>query len=138
TSDGGVLANSTFGRSLLDRTLGLPQDALLPEAEHLGPQPHVFIADEAFPLRHNLMRPFPGFNHSGRRRVFNFRLSHAIVENTLVFSVPMAYVRGVVGSALQMGACGGYRVLHNFFEEDSRRQPGLLFHTMRTVLAYRQ
>ncbi|KAA8590736.1 hypothetical protein FQN60_001679, partial [Etheostoma spectabile] len=81
---GRVLANSTFGRALLDGTLGLPQDALLPGAQHLGPQPRDFAADEASPLRHNLMRPFPGSNHSGRRRVFNFRLSHArlIVENS--------------------------------------------------------
>ncbi len=58
TSDGGALANSTFGQALRDGTLGLPQDALLPGAEHLRPQPHVFVADEAFPLRRDLMRPF--------------------------------------------------------------------------------
>lgn len=51
TSDGGVLANSTFSQALRDGTLGLPQDALLPSAEHLGPQPHMFVADKAFPLR---------------------------------------------------------------------------------------
>ncbi|KAG1926955.1 hypothetical protein F2P79_024572 [Pimephales promelas] len=60
TSDGGVLANSTFGQALRDGTLGLPQDALPPGTERLGPQPHVFVADEAFPLRRDLMRPFPG------------------------------------------------------------------------------
>lgn len=55
TSDGGVLANSSFGRALRDGTLGLPEDALLPGAENLGPQPFVFVADEAFSLRRDLM-----------------------------------------------------------------------------------
>ncbi len=55
TSDGGALANSTFDQALRDGTLGLPQDALLPGAEHLGPQPHVFVADEAFPLCQDLI-----------------------------------------------------------------------------------
>ncbi len=77
TSDGGVLANSTFGQALRDGTISLPQDALLPGAEHLRPQPHVFVADEAFPLHRDLMRPFPGHNLSGRQRVFNYRLSRA-------------------------------------------------------------
>ena len=60
TSDGGILANSAFGQALRSGTLHLPADHLLPGADHRGPQPHVFVADEAFPLRRNLMRPFPG------------------------------------------------------------------------------
>ncbi|CAM4569470.1 unnamed protein product [Leuciscus chuanchicus] len=55
SSDGGTLANCPFGNGLRSGTLGLPEDTLLPGAEHLGPQPHVFVADEAFPLRRNLM-----------------------------------------------------------------------------------
>ncbi|KAK0138530.1 Protein ALP1-like [Merluccius polli] len=49
TSDGGVLANSIFGQALRDGPLGIPEDALLPGADHLGPQPFVFVADEAAP-----------------------------------------------------------------------------------------
>lgn len=60
TSDVRTLANSPFVNILRRGILGLPDDTLLPGAEHLGPQPHVFVADEAFPLHRDLMRPFPG------------------------------------------------------------------------------
>ncbi|KAK0152497.1 hypothetical protein N1851_005982 [Merluccius polli] len=66
-SDGGTLSASAFGTALRQNTLGIPADCPLPGAEHLGPMPHVFLADEAFPLRRNIMRPYPGHN---------FRLSH--------------------------------------------------------------
>ncbi len=64
-------------------TLHLPPDRPLPGADHRGPQPHVFVADEAFPLRKNLMRPFPRRTLTRERRVFNYRLSRArlVVEN---------------------------------------------------------
>ncbi|XP_072301720.1 uncharacterized protein [Eucyclogobius newberryi] len=84
TSDGGILSNSAFGQALREGTLQLPPDQNLPGAEDRGPQPHVFVADEAFPLQRHLMRPFPG---SGRlpieNRVFNYRLSRArlVVED---------------------------------------------------------
>ena len=83
SSDGGILAHSIFGQRLLDGTLHLPEDTQLPGAAHLGRQPHVFVADEAFPLRRNVMRPFPGKHLTRKERVFNYRLSRArlVVEN---------------------------------------------------------
>ncbi|XP_019221994.1 protein ANTAGONIST OF LIKE HETEROCHROMATIN PROTEIN 1 [Oreochromis niloticus] len=82
TSDGGILANSTFGQALRAGTLHLPPDQPLPGGEHRGAQPHVFVADEAFPLRRELMRPFPGRLLPLEKRIFNYRLSRArmIVE----------------------------------------------------------
>lgn len=50
-SDGGTLAASAFGQALREEKLHLPADAPLPDADHLGPMPHVFVGDEAFPLR---------------------------------------------------------------------------------------
>ncbi|KAJ8358207.1 hypothetical protein AAFF_G00026110 [Aldrovandia affinis] len=101
-SDGGTLASSKFGKALQNGRLDLPEDRLLPEAEHLGCQPHVFVADEAFPLQRHLMRPFPGSNLSRRNRVFNYRLSRArmIVENTFsILSAQWRMYRRVIGTS---------------------------------------
>ncbi|KAJ8381289.1 hypothetical protein SKAU_G00020670 [Synaphobranchus kaupii] len=74
-SDGGTLALSPFGKNLQAGCLNLPEDSPLPNAEHLGPIPHVFVGDEAFPLRKDLLRPFPGRQLRAPQRVFNYRLS---------------------------------------------------------------
>ncbi|KAL2091650.1 hypothetical protein ACEWY4_013913 [Coilia grayii] len=50
-SDGGTLNNSPFGEALKDGTLDLPDDCTISGAEHRGLLPHVFVGDEAFPLR---------------------------------------------------------------------------------------
>ncbi|XDV17638.1 hypothetical protein PO909_023470, partial [Leuciscus waleckii] len=75
-SDGGTLAASAFGSALRQSSLRIPEDSPLPGAEHLGAMPYVFLADEAFPLCRNILRPYPGHN-TGERKVFHFRLSHA-------------------------------------------------------------
>ncbi|KAJ8349410.1 hypothetical protein SKAU_G00245400 [Synaphobranchus kaupii] len=82
-SDGGTLRDSVFGRALQTGTLGIPPNASLPGAGNLGPVPHTFVGDEAFPLRCNLMRPYPGHSLSQEKRIFNYRLSRArlVVEN---------------------------------------------------------
>ncbi|XP_029588260.1 uncharacterized protein LOC115173902 [Salmo trutta] len=78
-SDGGTLRNSAFGQALQDATLEIPPPAPLPGAEDLGPVPHVFVGDEAFPLRPNLMRPYAGRQLPLPKpvRIFNKRLSRA-------------------------------------------------------------
>ena len=82
-SDGGVLANSPLGRGLREHSLGIPDDIPLPGAELMGPMPFVIVGDEAFPLKRNLMRPYPGRNLPREERIYNYRLSRArnCVEN---------------------------------------------------------
>lgn len=83
-SDGGVLKQSCFGRALDNGLLMLPEDNVLPNRSANSPKmPYVFIGDEAFPLKRNLMRPFGGRQLTEEKRVFNFRLSSArrCVEN---------------------------------------------------------
>ena len=63
-SDGGVLAHSKFGRALQSDSLSFPEPCPLPGT--IQPTlPYVFVGDEAFPLRINMLRPYPGRNLPG-------------------------------------------------------------------------
>ena len=79
-SDGSKFSHSIFGKKLRNENLGLPAPSNLP---HCAKVPYVFVADEAFPLMPNLMRPYPGRQLPPNERIFNYRLSRArrIVEN---------------------------------------------------------
>ena len=81
-SDGGVLANSDFGKALLDDDIPFPDDQALPGTTQ-PLLPHVIVGDEAFPLRKNLLRPYPGRNLPEDKAVYNYRLSRArrTIEN---------------------------------------------------------
>uniref|UniRef100_A0A667XQW4 DDE Tnp4 domain-containing protein n=1 Tax=Myripristis murdjan TaxID=586833 RepID=A0A667XQW4_9TELE len=57
-SDAGVFSRSDFGAQLIQGKLSLPPRTVLPGSEVICPP--VFVADEAFPLKVNLMRPYPG------------------------------------------------------------------------------
>ncbi|KAM7302236.1 protein ALP1-like [Ixodes scapularis] len=57
-SDGGVLQQSAFGQLLEQGRLELPKDLPLPSTRI--PAPCVFMGDEAFQLRPDFLRPYPG------------------------------------------------------------------------------
>lgn len=81
---GSIWRNTNFMKALEEETADLPSPTSLPGAD--VPFPHVFVADEAFPLSSYMMRPFPrrNINLSNDERVFTYRLSRArrIIENT--------------------------------------------------------
>ena len=62
-SDGGILSNSEFGRALENDSLSLPEPCPPPGSMHN--LPFVLLGDEAFPLKMNMMRPYPGRNLGG-------------------------------------------------------------------------
>lgn len=76
-SDCNVFKTSTFGRKLYANQINFPPDQCLPNDEFGSPQPFVLVADEAFALHKNLLRPFPGRTLNDKRRIFNYRLSRA-------------------------------------------------------------
>ncbi|OWA54281.1 hypothetical protein BV898_18689 [Hypsibius exemplaris] len=123
-SDGGIFANSTFGRKLEAGDLNIPGPAPLPRTNIMSP--HVFVADEAFPLKENLMRPFPGRDLSGnhRNRIHNYRLSRARrpVENAFgilaarwrIFRRPIECSPDTVDKIVMACVC-----LHNFLRTET-------------------
>jgi len=82
-SDGNVFAKSALGKALENDTLDVPPDT--PIAENGDPMPYVIVADEAFPLKSYLMRPYSRVTLGGNEgnKIFNYRLSRArrVVEN---------------------------------------------------------
>jgi len=92
-SDGGVFSASGLPEFLEHQLCTvLPQNPL--NGRH-KPLPHIVVADDAFPLRPYLMKPYPRSTENLNivTRVFNYRLSRArnIVENT--FGVMSAVFR---------------------------------------------
>lgn len=81
-SDGGVFTSSVFGQMLQEDTLPLPEPENLPGTNTL--MSYFFVGDSAFPLRKNLMRPYPGKMLNIVKGVFNYRLTRArrVIENT--------------------------------------------------------
>ena len=128
-SDGGSLYNSAFGEGLRDGTLDLPEDAFIPGSEQRGRMPFVFVGDEAFPLRRNLMRPFPGPHVPGERRVFNYRLSRARLVVECAFGILSSqwrmYRRVMVVSPTTAETCvRATCVLHNYLRVMTLRRRG--------------
>ena len=86
-SDSGMFRHSNFGRKFLSGELNLPPRKTLPAFPEAGLLPHCIVADDAFPLRPDLLKPFPrgakGQKLPEDQLVFNYRLSRArcIVEN---------------------------------------------------------
>ncbi|XP_031328869.1 uncharacterized protein LOC116177118 [Photinus pyralis] len=81
-SDGGIFKNSLLWRKIEKRELPIPEPRILPGRQKRIP--YVFVADDAFALHDNIMKPYSGLHDKGTpERIFNYRLSRArrIVEN---------------------------------------------------------
>ncbi|RVE45037.1 hypothetical protein evm_010316 [Chilo suppressalis] len=81
-SDGGVFRNTSLYQKLQKIELNIPNDRNLPGRQQ--DVPFVFVADDAFPLQRQTMKPYPGTHDRGsEKRIYNYRLTRArrIVEN---------------------------------------------------------
>ena len=80
-SDGGVFKNCSLSRALENDTLNIPSSKPLPGGDR--PVPFMIVADDAFPLKESIMKPYSQISLTTPKRVFNYRLNRArrIVEN---------------------------------------------------------
>lgn len=91
-SDGGVFASTGFGKALNDKSLNIPPPE--PLAGRVKNTPFVFVADDAFPLSENIIKPYAcDLAQGSAKRVCNYRISRArrVVEN--VFGLLCAVFR---------------------------------------------
>lgn len=72
-SDGGTFQASDLYRGIISGKLQIPEPANLPQTDMVAP--FVFVADEAYPLMHCLLKPYGGTSLSPEKECFNKRLS---------------------------------------------------------------
>lgn len=99
-NDAAVFAESQFGAALSMSTnpLSIPNPALIPGTDIETPR--FFVADEAYPLRPYIMKPFSARGLTASERIFNYRLSRArrVVENA--FGILVNRFRILMGNML--------------------------------------
>lgn len=121
-SDGGVFRVSTFGR-WLESNNTLPSSTELPHDESGNKFPYYFVADAAFPIRKNIMRPYPERNINNKKRIFIYRLSRGrkniectfgmMTQKFQIFLTPIRCRKYETIISIIQCAC----VLHNFIRK---------------------
>ena len=81
----GVFRNSALYQSLETRSLQLPEDTVLPLSEIT--LPHIFVGDEAYPLRTFIMKPYSRRILDRSKAIFNCRLSRARLVVECAFGI---------------------------------------------------
>ena len=126
--DGAIFKNSEFGQAYLKGNLDVPPPKALPNFPEGGLLPYCIVADEAFPLRLDIMRPYPRLRRNTilphDEQIFNYRLSRAcrIVENAFgilaqrwrIFNRKIALHPDNVDKVVK--ACC---ILHNYLSENN-------------------
>lgn len=123
SSDGGIFAKSVLCKHIENNTLNIPAPRPLPNCANT--YPFVIVGDEAFPLKVNLLRPYPRntSRDNEKQKVFNYRLSRArrVVENafgimTQKFRIFYGRLQVSPGNADKViqAAC----VLHNYLRDE--------------------
>jgi len=118
-SDGGVYSQTTFANLLESGSLSIPPATTLPSSSVSAP--YVVVADAAFPLKTNMIKPYPGKNLSLTKEASCFHCSWArrVIENTFgilsarwrIFRRPIVALPENAIRATK-AAC----VLHNFLQ----------------------
>ncbi|KAF0704930.1 protein ANTAGONIST OF LIKE HETEROCHROMATIN PROTEIN 1-like [Aphis craccivora] len=127
-SDSGIFRASRMGRWLERDGLNLPNPRPLPNDPNEINFPFYFVADEAFPLKKNLMRPNPRRTLTNKKRIFNYRLSRGrktvecsfgmMSQKFQVLMSPIRCTNEITINNIIRSVC----ILHNFIRKREGRQ----------------
>ena len=80
-SDRGIFSNSSIGKKFDNASLQIPPPTNLPGSDIRIP--YYFAADDAFPLKVGMIKPYPGRFLDEHQQIFNYRLNRGrrVVEN---------------------------------------------------------
>ena len=109
-SDGGVYRNCNLSRALEEKCLNIPEPTLLRGTQSLFP--YVIVADDAFPPKEYIMKPFSQIGLTPERKMFSRVVENAfgILANRFrVFITPMELVPEKI-EVITMACC----TLHSF------------------------
>ena len=119
-SDGGVFRNCFLSKAIEHNDLNTPPPRVI--CEEIKPLPYGIVADDAFPLKENIMNPYPLRNLPHEKIIFNYHLSRSrrIVKNAFgilasrfrIFLSPMHLAPENV-EKVTLASC----VLHNVLRE---------------------
>ncbi|XP_033989775.1 protein ALP1-like [Trematomus bernacchii] len=121
-SDGGVFGGCSLQDALENRTFNIPAPAPLPASDQAVCY-HI-VADEAFPLKEYLMKPYLNRRLAVEQRIFNYRLSRArrVVENA--FGILANRFRVFLTTInIQDTSCAQRTVAHTWRELLTRKDP---------------
>lgn len=120
-SDSAVFSNSNIGKSFFSGQLNIPQPTEI--AGTNIKTPFYLIGDEAFPLKPNLMRPYPRKDLDYPRKVYNCRISRARRTVECAFGM-LTQKFGVLKTSMEtsvevsQAVVKSICVLHNFVHYD--------------------
>lgn len=122
-SDANVFKKTNFYKKLCNNQLNVPNPRALPSDNSGEPMPFVLVADEAFALSQNVLRPYPRRNLSVKQRVYNYRLTRTrrmvecsfgvLANKWRIFHNPIA-VNADFAETIIKACC----VLHNFVRKN--------------------
>ncbi|OWR53839.1 putative nuclease HARBI1 like protein [Danaus plexippus plexippus] len=73
--DSNIFKETQFWKKLVDNTLNIPSPCSIINTNYI--LPYVLVADEAFALHANVLRPYGGNELTKEQKIFNYRLTRA-------------------------------------------------------------